>query len=177
MRRIIQIGIGCYYCINFQPGDIFLGCEPLITEMKKRNMWRPMPDFIESHIFEGVITPKAFEGITKFAVPKKESRIESGFVMDRHRRRNNAFDVIEVKSLTLDNWLKEHEAAGFMESIDFFYSPAWNIMSVLSEFSWVVKPKVVLLSAVDHRAPEVFQEQGYIVFKEQSPFIAIHQDY
>ena len=178
MRRIVQIGIGIHWHINFQKGDIFLGCEPLITEMRQRNYNpTPMPDFIESHIFEGVIVPRYLEGTVKFAVPKKDGRIESGFLMDGHRRRNNAFDVIEVKSLTLDNWLKKHETAGFMESIDFFYAPAWNIMEVLSEFSWKVKPKVVLLSDVDHRAPDVFQEQGYIVFKSGSPFIAIHPDY
>ena len=77
--------------------------------------------------------------------------LKTGFVLGGSWKRKRGSNIIEVDSLTLDEWLEGHKDQGFTESIDFFYSPIWdwNIMDILSEFSWCVKPKVVLLSFSD----------------------------
>ena len=175
--------MGLHPNIRFKEGDVFLGSEPMITEMKERNLWewdKHLPKFVESYIFEGVISPKRCAGTAAFAIPKPEkidknfSHIEKGFLLDGHRKRPPAFRVIEVKGKTLDDWLKEHETDGFMKSIDFFYSPAWNTVEILNEFTWCVKPKVILLSVADWKIPHLLEPLGYTVFKENSPFVALH---
>lgn len=175
MRRIVHIGIGQDCNIEFKKGDIFLGCEPLISEMKQHNIWEAssIPDFVESYIFEGCIAPKASTPRTKFSFSPNE--LTTGFVLDGSGKRKRGSNIIEVDSLTLDEWLEGHKDQGFTESIDFFYSPIWdwNIMDILSEFSWCVKPRVILLSFSDHRATPLFKSLGYTVFKSRGPFLAI----
>ena len=178
MRRIVQIGIGQGCDIEFKKGDIFLGCEPLISEMKQQNIWKAssIPDFVESYIFEGCIAPKASTPKTKFSF--LPNNLQTGFVLGGSWKRKRGSNIIEVDSLTLDEWLELHKDQGFTESIDFFYSPIWdwNIMDILSEFSWRVKPKTILLSFSDNRALMLFKSLGYTIFKSGGPFLVTHEN-
>ena len=176
MRRILQIGTGIRSWINFKEDDIFLGCEPMRSRMQDSNKFHLPPDFVESHIYEGVICSKRFRGTVDYAISKKcDHRLEKGFLLDSTKNRPAAYDVLTVPCLSLDELLEKYKAQGFTKSIDFLNSSISiaTINDVFREFSWVVKPKIVALASADEVTVEIFEAAGYNVFKETHPFLSV----
>ena len=174
MRRILQIGTGIRSWMNFKEGDLFLGCEPMRSRMQNSNKFHLPPDFVESHIYEGVICSKRFQGTVDYAISKKQDhRLEKGFILDGTKRRPTAYDVLAVPCLTLDQLLERYKAQGFTESIDFLNSSIsiTTVNDIFSEFSWIVKPKIVALASADETTIEIFEAGGYNVFKRTHPFL------
>ena len=176
MRRILQIGTGLRSWINFKENDVFLGCEPMRPRMEIVNDFDPPPDFVEFYIYEGVICSNRFRGTVDYAISKKhDHRLEKGFILDGTKRKPAAYEVIPVPCLSLDELLQEYESQGFTESIDFLNSSISiaTVNDIFREFSWSIKPKIVALANANETTVEIFEAQGYNVFKETHPFLGI----
>ena len=179
MRRIVQIGTGIRSWINFREGDVFLGCEPMRSLMEKYADYHLPPDFVEAYIYEGVICSGKFKDDIDFAISKNleigSQNLGKGFPLDGNGKRPTAYQVVKVPCLTLDELLRKYQAEGFTESIDFFNSsmPPGTANDMFSEFSWVVKPKIVALASGNNRTVEILEAQGYNVLKNNHPFLGV----
>ena len=178
MRRIVQIGVGMESWINFKEGDIFLGCEPVRSRMEKSDKFHPPTDFVESYIYEGAICSNRFRGTVDYAISKKyDHRLEKGFILDGTKKRLPAYEVLAVPCLSLDELLRKYKAQGFTQSIDFLNASISiaTVNDIFREFSWIVKPKIVALMSGNKTTAEIFEAEGYNVFKKTHPFLGIRQ--
>ena len=174
MRRIVQIGTGIQSWIHFKEGDVFLGCEPMYSEMKERYRIDVVPDFVESYIYEGLIGSKKFRSTAKYTYSKK--LYEKGFILDSGKRRPSVYNVVEKPCITLDELLEKYEAHGFMESIDFLNVGFGHIGLdvIFAEYSWRIKPKIFTTVTCNKKEMvSIFQGQGYDVLKVDNPFLAV----
>ena len=174
MRRIVQIGTGRQTWINFREGDVFLGCEPMYSEMRELHEIDVVPDFVEHYIYEGLIGSKKFKGTAKYAYPK--THYEKGFILESGKRRPSAYNVIEKPCIMLDELLERYEAHGFTESIYFLNVGFGHIGLdvIFAEYSWRVKPKIFTTINCNRKEMlSIFEGQGYDVLKDQNPFLAV----
>lgn len=180
MRRIVEIGVGAETFIKFRPGDIYLACDPFMDKM------------LETGNFSRPETPTKF--LDNFAIRDKngtcrfvykalhkgepifENRHFGGVVYDyealkegahRYRKPKN-WEFLVAPTRTLDTWLESHEGAGFLESIDLLViSVPFGMPKIFSNFSFQVKPKLIVITSADSVDVDLFEKHNYEVLLDR----------
>jgi len=85
MRRLVEIGIGNRSGINFEDGDIYIGCDAAFSHFQEKGEYSPPPEFVESRVSELAIVPQSQDKTVEFVYPSNDLL---GFILtDENRER------------------------------------------------------------------------------------------
>lgn len=187
MRRIVEFGCGPISHIDFQPGDIYLACDPMLDEMKTNEHLTPPPEFVTAFMDNHALGAKQ----QNLQFTSRHEKEEDAYIyygagwLSKHQKYKTPTDLrpneIITKTVTpcttLDLWLQRYETQGFLESIDFMYcNMPIGVAPILENFSFCVKPNIIMVSSADTMNRELFTAYGYACLNTEHPFLAVLEE-